>query len=326
MPELEDKTVVEPPVVDEPKTDEKSEEQQKTDKEWDTATDEVLGAGKKSESEEVKKDEEIIEKTDDEKTTEQAKVADEEDKKAEPTTADIVRDTLREADISRVNLEKTRESYQKEIIDSLYPEGVDRQLVDAEGNPINGVSDLLKLINPETNEYFSHEEAASYLLDAQQKLNKELTDFDKGIEAIADTNITLLDGAKQVASEYGELLKALPDVAKKLKDAYFKTLTTDPKTNIILKATIPIDEFYEASLAPYKKMADQLELKADGEKQAQEKAEADAKAAEETKAKDAKTAQSEREDIMQSGKPVQKSKEDEEWDDAMDEVLGKPRR
>lgn len=343
MSEIEDKPVVEPPVVTPPVVDtppvedEAAKEAEKVEAgEWDDAVTDVLGEGIKISKPEVKPEE--GEKTEEEKAAE-AKAAEEAAAAAPateppaPSTAEIVRETLREADKSRTEMEGLRKSYQQEIIDTLYPEGVDRQLVDAEGKPINGVSDLKKLINPNTSEYFTGDEAAEYLLAATQKLNKELADFDSKIDNIVDTQITLQDGVAYINKEYGQLLKALPEEATKIRDAYFKNqLVIDPKTNTILSAKMPIEEFYDVALAGYKKMAAQLELKAQGEKDAAAKVEADAAAAKKVAddaaveaKKAAKIAQSEREGISQSGTPIQLSKEDAEWDEAMDEVLGKKR-
>jgi len=329
-PPVETPPVETPPVV--PPTDDDVEEN------WDEALDDVLGTGKK---EAPKTDDD--EKTDEEKEAEAKAIADAkaiEDAKvnpapvAPPTMAEIARDAIKEADTYRTEMETNRKAYHQEVIDTLYPEGVNRQLMDANGKPINGVSDLKKLVNPETNEYFTSEEAGEYLLDAQQKLNKELAEFDGGIDKIVDTNISLFDGAKRINAEYGELIKALPQEAQKIKDAYMKTqLVLHPKTGIIIGAKMPIEEFYELAFAPYKKVAEQLELKAQGENDAKAKAAADAvaakKAADDAKIaaeKAAKVKQGEREDLSQSGKPIQKSQDDEEWDDAYDSVLGKPRR
>lgn len=307
----------EPPVVEPPVVDDKEEN-------WDEALDEVLGAGKKpvvKTKDEIKADEETAAA----KVIEDAKVI--EQPKAPPTIAEIARDAIKEADTYRTEMETKRKEYHQEVIDTLYPEGVGRQLVDAEGKPINDVSDLKKLINLETNEYFTGDEAATYLLEAQQKLNKELAEFDGGIDKIVDTNISLFDGAKQIQAEYGQLIKALPDVAEKIKNSYMKNqLVLHPKTGIIIGAKMPIEEFYEIAFAPYQKVAEQLELKAQGEKDASAKVIADAASAKKMAEEAAKTAQSERGDISQNGKPIQLTKDDEEWDDAFDQVLGKPIR
>ena len=306
------------------------------DDEWNDAFDDVLGDKKETpkpedEDESPEEGEKPTGETNPNDTPDDKK---DEEEQPTPSTSEIVRDALKEAENIRISNEETRKAYHQEVIDSLYPEGVGRQLVDAEGNPINGVGDLVKLINPETNEYFTRDEAADYLLAAQQKLNTELADFDKNIDTIVDTNISIQDGSIKVQKEYGELLKSMPDVAQKLQEAYFKTLVIDKKTNIIIKATVPVDEFYEAALLPYKRVATQMELKVQGEQEAAAKAAKDAeiaaeaakKAAEEAKKQAEKKSQSEREDIPSNGQSVRESKDDEEWGDAMSAILGPKRR
>lgn len=330
------------PVTPDPVTPDPETTGDDDDEDWDDALDEVLGTGKKSDDKSDDDDDDF--KTDEEKAAEAeaAKKAEEEaeaaknqpEEKHELTTAEIVRDALREADNTRATMEATRKSYRQEVIDSLYPDGVERQLTDAQGRPINGVSDLKKLINPDTNEYFTAEEASEYLLEAQQKLNKELETFDTGIDRIVDTNIELQDGVRYISQEYGELLKAIPEEAKRIQEAYWKhQLVFDKDGKIIIGAKMPIAEFYDTALVGYKRIAKQMELKAQGEKEAKAKADAEAAAAKKAEAeakvaaeKAAKAAQSEREDISQSGKPDQKSAEDAEWDDAFKQVLGTPRR
>lgn len=186
-----------------------------------------------------------------------------------------------------------------EVLEKLYPDGIKRQLVDADGDPIDSIDQLMKLENPRTGELFTEEEAGRWMLENQQKLNADIARMEKQAEEIAETMQSVDDGAKRVMEVHGELLKSSPDIAKKLQEAYMATLTIDPDSGLIVKAPVDITDFYAAALSPY------YQHKAAAEKAAAEK--------------QAKKNQSERGDLSQRGDPSPKlTKEEKEWADARD--------
>lgn len=150
------------------------------------------------------------------------------------------------------------EAVKTDIREQLFAD-VPTELKDADGDPIKGVEDVMKLINPVTQQPFTEEEAGMWLLSAQQKLNQTLADTSRQVEEIAEVNIDLKDQSDSIVSEYGELLKALPEVRDQIWTEYQKTLVKDPKSGIITKAPVSLENFYRIALKPYVDLAAKLE-------------------------------------------------------------------
>ncbi len=234
-------------------------------------------------------------------------------------TKDDIKAALREMDAEKKTYEADHKGMQAEVLEKLFPEGVDRVLRDSDGDPINGIDDLTKLVNPKTGDLFTEEEAGRWLLEAQQKLNQDIQQLEAYASDIVDTNISLKDGSDRVAELYGDLLKSIPDMADQLLEAYSKTLVRDPKTGIVVKAPVDVVEFYNIALAPYKDVAAKAAAQAEADKKAAD--EAAKKAAEEKKKQD-KANQSERADLKPKGKSkLPKSEDDEAWDNAYEDYF-----
>jgi hypothetical protein len=198
-------------------------------------------------------------------------------------------------------------------------------LQDADGDPINSVEDVMKLINPLTigseenpqGRGFTREEAGMWLLSAQQKFNKNLAEMDTRISSIAETLVDLKDQADSITYRYGELLKSDKGLRDRLWTQYDKTLVKDPATGIITDAPVSMEEFYEIALAPYAKLAESMENNNTAE---QTRAAADAaKKAEADKKKE----RADRSDIFGRGNVDDLTDpEDKEWAEAANAVFG----
>lgn len=223
--------------------------------------------------------------------------------KQEPSTKEAVKEALQEIETSKADRSAKVESLRLEVAKTLYPEGLDRTLRDSDGDPIRGIDDLTKLINPKTGDFFTEEEAGSWLLSAQQKLNQQVQQVEAFIEDVAETNLQLEEGAARVVQKYEKVLTANPDLKDRLLAGYNKTLVKDPKTGIAIKAPVDVVEFFDLALEPMLK---------------QQAAEADAaaKAAKEAEERAKKTRQQERGDLKPSGKAEQLQPEDKEWAEA----------
>lgn len=211
----------------------------------------------------------------------------------------IVKEAISEIQSSQEERYARYESLKKEAAERLYPEGIDRTLRDSEGDPINGIDDLTKLINPKTGDYFTDEEAGAWLLAAQQKLNKDVETVERFVEQVAETNLLLTEGAERVAAKYGHILSQDKALKDRLLAAFDKTLIKDPNTGVTLRVPMDVEEFFDLNMEP--RLASAAE-KAEAEKR--EKAE---------KAKKAKAAQGERADLKPSGKSERLSDADKEW-------------
>jgi len=313
---------------------------QNEDQEWDAAVDEysedagVEPEDKKEEdtSEDKKEDDDASDDgdaDDDKKADENAEdvkdTKDDEgtpdddtkdDQKQEESTqlTDAQRAAIEQRSVERESKE-FHQAIKEDIREELFSD-VQTELRDAEGDPIKTIEDVQKLINPATQEAFTEEEAAVWLLQAQQDLNTRLQETEKGIEMIAETNLALKDEADIIRERYGELFKAMPDVQKQVWSEFEKTLIKDPKTGIVLRAPVSLESFYSTALAGYTKLADMMEEQA--------KAKQVEQPPEETKQEEKvvkKKAHTDREDIYSGGKSDTLSAEDKEWAAAAKEVF-----
>jgi hypothetical protein len=185
-------------------------------------------------------------------------------------------------------------------------------LSDKDGDAINTIQDVMGLMNPRTGEAFTEEEAAQWLLSAQQRFNQGLANMDNQINQISELNVDLKDQADSITFQYGELLKAMPELQEQLWAKYSKSFTTDPKTNIITAAPLSMEDFYEIALQPYVKLAEALEAQ-ETERVEQEKVAADAKR---------KTTRLDRSDIYGRGKVDDMDDDEKEWAEANKSYFG----
>ena len=220
------------------------------------------------------------------------------------STKEAVKEALQEIEATKTDRSNRLESFKSEVASKLYPEGIDRQLRDSDGDPITGIDDLTKLINPATQDYFTDEEAGAWLLAAQRKLNEDVQTVEKFVEDVAETNFQIEAGAARVVEKYGKVLKENPQLADRLLAGYNKTLIKDPNTGVAIKAPVEVEEFFDLALEP---MLTQQAKEAEAAAAASKAAEAKAK----------KAKQSERGDMKFSGKSENLDPDDKEWAEAL---------
>lgn len=316
------------------------------DDEWDTAFDEVFGAesdNSKEEPEDEPKDneeksgEEASGETEDDASKDDGGASsdsdgDAEDKEEEkvdeskdepkdepvekPASSDDIKEALRELDVERAEMSRVKETLRKEAVMKMAKaENLDLQMRDGDGDPINGVEGLTKLVNPNTGELFTREEAERYVDRHDQQVNRQLQELEKNAEAVVDLNIDLQTQEQKVIDIYGDILKAKPEVAQQVYEAYMKTVVRDPKTNIIVKAPISPLEFYNIAMAPYRSLADTNNQK-------EQPAEAPA-----VDPKKVEQSQRDRSDVNQkTAPPDTRSDDDKEWDTAFNSYYGTTKR
>jgi hypothetical protein len=152
-----------------------------------------------------------------------------------------------------------------------------------DGTPINSISQLTQVLNPETDEPYTREEAAQLLLQAQQIVNDNVAANDKRVDELTDINVNLKEESDRVEELYGDILKAFPDVAKDLLSAYQKTLKISADGTYVEEAPVSPLAFYGPALRPFRNATDQVSQQQAEAKAAEEKAvkEAEAKAEQE---------------------------------------------
>lgn len=269
-----------PPVVDE-----EEEEEEKTPavapvegEEDDTAEEDDKSDDASDDSGESGEDDTPVEEdagTGDEKPVDAPK-----EDAVELSPKEAMKEALRELGREEQDRVTSQKAIKKEVLDTLYPEGLDRSLRDSDGDPITGIDDLTKLINPKTNELFTEEEAGAWLLASQKELNTTIEQIEQYVEGVAEAHLTLKESAEYVEHKWGDVIKAFPEEAKKVFEAYGRTLVKDKKTGIVIKAPVDMADFYDISLAGYAKLSESMAQKKSADAAAAEKAVKEAQKAE----------------------------------------------
>lgn len=219
-------------------------------------------------------------------------------------------DPTRDARAVQRELKETEQAIKEDIRKEVFGD-VPQELTDADGDPIRTISDVQRLQNPNTGQPFTEEEAAIWLMQAQRNLDTKLRETDQQVDEIAETNLNLKEESDAVLNKYGELLKSMPELQQQVWEQYERTLVKDEKTGIIQKAPVSLEAFYNTTLAPYVKLAQQLEDRAKSEEQQRQELEAEkARIAQEAERKQQR---SDRQDIYSGGKSETVSAEDKEW-------------
>jgi hypothetical protein len=199
--------------------------------------------------------------------------------------------------------------------------GIPTQLVDADGDPIKTVEDVMRHNNPRTGQPFENEEqAAQWLLAAQNQVKANAETSTAELNSVMETQQSLADQTDIIAYQYGELLNAMPELKEQLWAEYSKGLTY--KNGVIVKAPQSLEKFYETALEPYAQMGRTLEAQetsgADAAKAAADKAAADKAATDKARQQN----RSDRSDIYGGGKDDTRDDDTKEWDAAAVAVFG----
>ena len=267
--------------------------------------------------EEPKEGEETPPNPDDKKPNEEQKPGDGTQKEGEGDPANPAEGpepTIRDRLAEEHELKQTREAITEDVRQKLFSDKPTR-LEDADGDPIETVADVMKLQNPATGKPFTAEEAASWLLRAQDHFEKQSKADQAEIDKIVEVNVTMKYDLEAIKSQYGELLKHLPNLRKQLTETFLKTVEIGSDGETIVGTKIGMKEFYDVALAPYVKQAEQLKA----EEEASAKAEADRKAAEEQRkqeqAQQQKQTRSDRGDVFSTRTKIEDmtDPEEKEW-------------
>lgn len=201
-----------------------------------------------------------------------------------PLTADDIRKVLEEdrtASQGRIdNVHLARD----QIISTLHPEGIDKNIYDTNGNVIKTAQDIVDrgLVNQRTGEPYTYEEAASFMLEANQKMQKNIEELNDWAENIAEQNVSLMESNTRVMDKWGDILQAMPDHAKTWAENYIATqLEFDETGSYITRMAMSPEQYYELVAGPYRKLGEALVKQ--NELEASQKAAAEAKAAQEAK-------------------------------------------
>jgi hypothetical protein len=272
-PPTDDKTGEDEQVV------EKTDEEKKAEAEAAEAKETELKLTETPEETEARHTKEEADKV----ATEAAKV----DDTPKYATKEDIKDALAERESeTQQHFSKVSEAKAK-IIDILHPEGIDQKIYDTDGKVIQTAQDIVDrgLINERTGEAYTYDEAASFMLQVQQKMAQNVKELEDWAEKTGEKNIDLLEGNDRVLAKWGDVLKTLSkETVEKLAAKYVQTQVKFDKTNqYVLEMNQTPEDWYSTVLAPYS------DLRASISTEQQAKADADAKAAKE--AQEAKEAE-----------------------------------
>lgn len=206
---------------------------------------------------------------------------DDAEKDSKPLSKEDIRAAMREEQQEREQATEQRQSFSGKVrqdlrgalkLDSSYT-----TVALDDGTPINSVEQLTQVINPATEEPYTRDEAATLLLDARKIVDDNIVAYEKRVDELTDINVSFKEEADEVDRLYGDVLKAFPDVAKDLLEAYQKTFKVSADGQYVENVPVSPLAFYGPALRPFRNATDQVTQKAAEEKAAEEKIANDAK-------------------------------------------------
>lgn len=255
-----------------PKEDEKPADDKKDDKE----------SGDKDKPEDKPADEKPADDKPTDKPEEKPSDSAEENK---PLTREDIRAAMREEQQAREQATAQRNTFagqvRSDLREALKLDSTYTTVALDDGTPINSIEQLTQVINPETDEPYTREEAATLLLDARKIVEDNIKAYEQRVDELTDLNVDFKEQADEVDRRYGDVLKAFPEQAKQLLEAYRKTFTVSEDGTYVTSVPIPPMEFYAPALEPFRNATDQVNQRQAEEQAAKEKAEREAKIKEE---------------------------------------------
>lgn len=204
-----------------------------------------------------------------------------------PLSREDIRAALREENAERERISNERLTYAGQVREDLKEAlKLDTQFTTptlADGTPVTSVTQLTQVINPDTDEPYTREEATSLLLDAQRIVQENLNANAEQVDKLTDLNVNFKEEADRVDELYGDILRTFPDVAKDLLEAYQKTFKLSADGKYVEEAPVSPLEFYGPALRPFRNATDQFRQQEAEAKAAEQQAirEAEAKAEQE---------------------------------------------
>lgn len=178
-----------------------------------------------------------------------------------PLTAEDIKKVLDERESSSQERVSQLHEAREAIISKVYPEGIDTKIYDTDGKVIKTAQDIVDrgLVNERTGEPYTYEEAASFMLEANKKMAEQVEELNSWAENVAEENISLNEGNQRVMAQWGDTLKAMPNLAAKLAEEYVSTQLTFDKTNsYITKMAMTPERFYGLVMPAYQKLGEAL--------------------------------------------------------------------
>ncbi len=249
---------------EEVKTDEKPVEEDKSEEQTkpDTEVEETVEKPKEEEKSDDNGSESKDRTSDNDEATDEKVEGEPAKEDTTPLTRDEIKAALREEAEERAAVSSERTTFAGKVRDDLKEalklDSTYTTVALDDGTPINSVSQLTQVINPETEEPYTREEAASLLLDAKKIVEDNTAAYEKRVDELTDLNVNFKEQSDRVDELYGDILKAFPEEAKGWLEAYKKTFKVSDDGTYVENVPISPLEFYGPILAPYRNATDQL--------------------------------------------------------------------
>lgn len=195
-----------------------------------------------------------------EKTEVEAPVEEPEPEAPKYATKDDIKDALKEYNGEITGRVDRVSTVQKEIIENLHPEGIDRTIYDDAGVAIKTAQDIVdRRLVKRDGEPFTYDEAASFVLEANRQMDANIQELNKWAEDVAEQNINLLEGNERVMSKWGETLAVMPKLREELAIEYLETQLEFDKTNSYITRMVQTPErYYDRVMTPWKQLGEAL--------------------------------------------------------------------
>ncbi len=163
----------------------------------------------------------------------------------------LTKDDVKEVVTSLINDERSSskelEAATQDVLGAYYPDGLSNILVDEKtGKELRTPQDVVEA----SGDTMSIEEAASWLMNEQYKLDKQVSDIKSQATEIAETTLNFKRDSVLVLQKYEPLFKAYPQLQQKVFDNLMKQVKVDKDKNVILSAP-DVMEHYDFYLEPY---------------------------------------------------------------------------
>lgn len=165
---------------------------------------------------------------------------------AQPLTredvAEVINDIRKEERYSGKELETTVQ----EVMDAYYPDGLSNVLTDTTGKKLETPQDVVEASGGE----MTMDQAASWLMNEQFKLDKQVETIKGQARQIAETTVKFKNDSMAVLKKYEPLFKWQPSLQKKVYDRLISQTKVDKDKGVILSSPDVMDH-YDFYLEPY---------------------------------------------------------------------------
>jgi hypothetical protein len=166
-----------------------------------------------------------------------------------PLTKDDITSVIQNIRTEERDAVKAVEIATNEVLEAYYPDGLSNVLVDqTTGKELRTPQDVVDA----TNGQMSLEQAASWLMNEQYKLDTEISKIKDQAKEVAETTVSFKRDSVAALQKYEPLFKWQPHLQKKAFDLLMRQVKADTEKGVILSAPDVMD-LYDTYLEPYQK-------------------------------------------------------------------------